>query len=135
MKCSSHAMKALIWFLLIILFFSCGGEVVVRPPTEEHEFTINGVVLKDMNSGKDIAYFSVLRNGSPFGGAVVKVDSDTLEDQGNGNYYLEGAPLFNFQQTVSVSISAGGTDLNVTTSVVVPASFYIEELPWPDAEE
>jgi len=132
MKCSSHAMKALILFLLITFFFSCGGEVVVRPPDDEHEFTVNGVLVKDMNTGKDIAYFSVLRNGSPFAGAIASVDSDTLEDQGNGNYYLEGAPLFSFQQTVSVSISAGGTDLNVTTSVVIPASFYIQELPADD---
>ncbi|UCB52355.1 MAG: hypothetical protein JSV10_10300 [Candidatus Zixiibacteriota bacterium] len=132
MKCSSTTMKALILFLLIVFFFSCGGKVVTRPPDDEHEFTVNGVVVKDMNLGKDIAYFSILRDGNPFAGAIVKVDSDTLEDQGNGNYYMEGAPLFGFQQTVSLSISAEGTDLNVATSVMIPGSFFIEELPAND---
>jgi hypothetical protein len=132
MKCSSVTTKALLLFLLIIFFFSCGGEVVVRPPDDQHEFTVNGVVVKDMNSGKDITYFSILRDGSPFSGAIAAVGSDTLEDQGNGNYYLEGASLFDFQQTLSISISAGGTDLNVATSVVIPASFFIEELPADD---
>lgn len=125
MKCSSVAMKALILFLLIIFFFSCGGEVIVRPPPGEHVFTVNGVVVKDMNSGKDIAYFAVLRSGDPFEGAVVKVNSDTLDNQGNGNYYLDGFPLFDYGQTVLINISSAADDFNLSTSRQMPGSFEI----------
>lgn len=132
MKCSSVTIKALVLFLLIIFFFSCGGKVTTRPDDDEHEFTINGVVVKDMNSGKDIAYFSILRDSDPYAGAVVEVGSDTLENKQDGNYYLEGFPLFGFGKTVSISISSTETDLNVTTSRVIPSSFFIEELPADD---
>jgi hypothetical protein len=128
MKCSSVTTKALILFLLIIFFFSCGGEVIVRPPPGEHEFTVNGVVVKDMNSGKDIAYFAVLRNGDPFDGAVVKVNSDTLDNQGNGNYYLDGFPLFNYGQNVSISISSAADEFSLITSRQIPGSFEITDI-------
>ncbi|MGB7061256.1 MAG: hypothetical protein WBF13_02740 [Candidatus Zixiibacteriota bacterium] len=125
MKYSSVTTKALILFLLIIFFFSCGGKVTTRPPADEHQFTINGVVVKDMNSGKDIAYFAVLKNGDPFAGALVKVGSDTLEDQGNGNYYLEGFPLFNYGQNVSISVSSAADEFNLSISRQMPGSFEI----------
>jgi hypothetical protein len=128
MKCSSVTMKALILFLLIIFFFSCGGKVVTRPPDDQHEFTINGVVLKDMNTGKDIAYFAILKNGDPFDGALVKVNSDTLDNQGNGNYYLEGFPLFDFGQNVSISISSAADQFSLITSRQMPGSFQITDI-------
>jgi len=128
MKCSSVTIKALILFLLIIFFFSCGGKVTTRPTPEEHEFTINGVVVKDMNSGKDIAYFAILKNDTPFDGAVVKVGSDTLENEGNGNYYLEGFPLFNYGQNVSTSVSSAADEFSLTTSRQIPGSFEITDI-------
>ena len=131
MKCSSVAMKVLILFLLIIFFFSCGGEVIVRPPPGEHVFTVNGVVVKDMNSGKDIAYFAVLRSGDPFDGAVVKVNSDTLDNQGNGNYYLDGFPLFNYGENVSISVSSAADEFSLITSRQIPGSFQITDINHP----
>jgi hypothetical protein len=128
MKCSSHAMKALALFLLIIFFFSCGGEVVVRPPDDQHEFTVNGVLVKDMNTGKDIAYFSILKSGDPFDGAVVKVNSDTLDNQGNGNYNLEGFPLFSYGQSVSISVSSAADEFSLITSRQIPGSFEITDI-------
>ena len=128
MKCSSVTMKALVLFLLIIFFFSCGGEVVVRPPDDQHEFTVNGVLVKDMNTGKDVAYFSILKSGDPFDGAVVKINSDTLDNQGNGNYYLEGFPLFNYGQSVSVSISSAADQFSLITSRQIPGSFEITDV-------
>ncbi|MGB2980823.1 MAG: hypothetical protein WBC77_06225 [Candidatus Zixiibacteriota bacterium] len=128
MKCSSVTIKALVLFLLIIFFFSCGGKVTTRPDDDEHEFTINGVVVKDMNSGKDIAYFSILRDGDPFDGAVVKVGSDTLENEGNGNYFLDGFPLFNYGQNVSINISSAADDFSLSTSRQMPGSFEITSI-------
>ncbi len=132
MKYKTAMKNGLILFLLIIFSFSCGGKVTTRTPQEQYKFTINGVVAKDMNSGKDIAYFAVLRDSNPFDSALVKVGSDTLANQGNGNYYLEGFPLFNYGQTVSINISSAGDDFSLATSVVIPGSFYINELPAND---
>ena len=131
MKCFSVTIKALVLFLLIIFFFSCGGKVTTRPPSDDFEFTINGVVVKDMNSGKDIAYFSILRNGDPFAGAVVMVNSDTLENEGNGNYFLDGFPLFNYGQTVLINISSAADDFDLSASRQMPGSFEITEINWP----
>jgi len=118
----------LVFFLFLILSFSCGGKVTTRTTPEEYKFTINGVVVKDLNSGKDIAYFAILRDDNPFDGAVVKVGADTLENQGNGNYYLEGFPLFSHGQTVSISISSADDDFNLNTSVLMPGSFQITDI-------
>jgi hypothetical protein len=128
MKCFSVTIKALILFLLIIFFFSCGGKVTTRPPSDDFEFTINGVVVKDMNSGKDIAYFSILRDGDPYAGAVVMVNSDTLENEGNGNYFLEGFPLFNYGQNVSINVSSTADDFDLSTSRQIPGSFEITDI-------
>jgi len=118
----------LVLFLLIIFSLSCGGKVTTRTDGEEKQFTVNGVVVKDLNSGKDIAYFAILRDGNPFDGAFVKVGNDTLENQGNGNYYLEGIPLFSFGQTVSINISSADDDFNLSTSVLMPGSFQITNI-------
>jgi len=120
--------KRLVFFLLIVFCFSCGGKVTTRTTPEEYKFTINGVVVKDMNIGKDIAYFSILRDGDPFEGAVVKVGTDTLDNQGNGNYYLEGIPLFDFGDNISINISSADDDFNLTTSVLMPGSFQITDI-------
>jgi hypothetical protein len=129
MKYFTVMKNGLVLFLLIIFFLSCGGKVTTRTTPEEYKFTINGVVVKDLNSGKDIAYFAVLRDGNPFDSALVKVGSDTLINEGNGNYYLEGFPLFGFGQTVTISISSTQDDFELTKSVVIPGDFSIVELP------
>ncbi|MGB2804822.1 MAG: hypothetical protein WBD64_08015 [Candidatus Zixiibacteriota bacterium] len=128
MKCSSVTIKALVLFLLIIFFFSCGGKVTTRPDDDEHEFTINGVVVKDMNLEKDIAYFAILKSGDPFDGAVVEVGSDTLESEGNGNYFLDGFPLFSYGQNVSISVSSAADEFNLSTSRQIPGSFQITDI-------
>jgi hypothetical protein len=112
--------------LCLMLFLSCSEKVTVRTDSqEEFMFTINGVLVKDMNLGKDVAYFSVLRDGKPFGGAVATVGTDTLANEGNGNYYLEGFPLFSFGQNVSIDISCAGDNFTLNTSVLIPGSFQI----------
>ncbi|KPL00555.1 MAG: hypothetical protein AMJ91_04145 [candidate division Zixibacteria bacterium SM23_73_3] len=121
----------LVLFLCLMLFPSCGGKDTTRTTPEEYKFTVNGVVVKDVNSGKDIAYFAILRDGNPFDGAVVKVGADTLDNQGNGNYYLEGFPLFSFGQNVSINVSSADDDFNLSTSVLMPGSFQITNINHP----
>jgi hypothetical protein len=118
----------LVLLLGLMLSLSCGGKVTTRTDEPEYQFTINGALVKDMNLGKDIAYFAVLRDGNPFGGAVVTVGSDTLLNQGNGNYYLEGFPLFGFEQSVSVNVSSADDDFDLSTSVQIPGSFQITDI-------
>ena len=128
MKYFTVIKNGLVLFLLIIVSLSCGGKVTTRTTPEEYKFTINGVVVKDMDLGKDIAYFSILRDGNPFEGAVVTVDSDTLVNQGNGNYDLEGYPLFGFGDNVSIHISSADDGFTLSTSVLMPGSFQITDI-------
>lgn len=131
MKYFTVMKNGLVLFLLIIVSLSCGGKVTTRTTPEEYKFTINGVVVKDMDLGKDVAYFSILRDGNPFEGAVVTVDSDTLVNQGNGNYDLEGYPLFGFGDNVSIHISSADDGFTLSTSVLMPGSFQITDINHP----
>jgi hypothetical protein len=124
--------RGLVLLLCLMLSFSCGGKVTSRSNPTKFKFTINGVVIKDMELGMDIAYFAILRDGNPFGGAVVKVGNDTLANQGNGNYYLVGFPLFSFGQNVAINISSASDNFSLAASVVIPGSFFIDELPAND---
>ncbi len=128
MKYFTVMKNGLVLFLCLLLSFSCGGKVTTRNDQPQYKFTINGVVVKDLNSGKDIAYFAILRDGNPFDGAVVKAGSDTLVNQGNGNYYLEGFPLFSFGQNVSINVSSADDDFTLSTTVLMPGSFQITDI-------
>jgi hypothetical protein len=132
MKNIARLKIGLILLLCLGLSLSCGGKVTTRTEEPVYKFTINGVVVKDMNSGKDISYFSILRDSKPFSGAVVTVGSDTLEDQGNGNYYMEGSALFAFGGSISVEVSSVQDDFTVSKLVEIPGSLSILELPADD---
>jgi hypothetical protein len=119
-------------FFPIILCFSCGGKTTTRPIKPTYKFTINGVVVKDLSLGKDIAYFTVLRDSTTFDSAVVKVGTYTLNNQGNGRYYKESSQLFNFGQNVSINISSPQDTFSLGTSVLMPGNFLINELPAND---
>jgi len=126
------SMKRSLIFLLffpLVLFFSCGGKTTTRPTQPKYKFTINGVVVKDLSLGKDIAYFTVLRDSTAFDSAVVKVGTYTLNNQGNGHYYKEALQLFNFGQNVSIIISCAKDSFSLATSRLIPSNFYIDDLP------
>ena len=124
-------MKKTVVFLLVfplILFFSCGGERTTRPTESEYEFTINGVVVKDLSLGKDIAYFTVLRDSVAFDSALVKVGPYTLPSQGGGIYLGRASHpsyLFEFEDTVAITVSSPEEDLNFESYVVIPGFFQI----------
>jgi len=113
----------------LILSFSCGGKVTTRSNPTKYKFTINGVVVKDLSLGKDIAYIKVLRDSVAFDTAVVKVGGYTLNNQKGGKYFKEASTLFNFGQNVSLSISSTKDSFSLDTSVIMPGSFYINQLP------
>ncbi len=133
MKSLTGMKIGLVFLMCLILSLSCSDKVTMRTHSEEFMFTINGVLVKDMNLSKDIAYFAILRDGNPFDSAVVKVGSDTLANLGNGNYYLEGFALFSHEATVIVSVSSAQDDFNVSEPLVIPGSFLIDELPSNDS--
>lgn len=123
-------MKRNLFFLLLfslVLFLSCGGKTTTRPTKPKYKFTINGVVVKDLSLGKDIAYFTVLRDSTAFDSAVVRVGADTLKNQGSGTYYKE-TPL-SFGQNVSITISCAKDSFSLATSRLIPSNFYIDDLP------
>jgi hypothetical protein len=122
------------WTIILLglaLLLSCGGKVTTRPKPQENRFTVNGVVVKDLDQHIDFAYFNVLRDSSPFDGAVVKVGAYTLTSQGSGDYYKEGTPLFTFGQNISVTVTSSADNFNLSTSVVMPGSFAITSTNHP----
>lgn len=128
-------MKKSLTFLLLfplVLFFYCGGKRTTRPSKPKYEFTINGVVVKNLNLGMDIAYFTILRDSVLFDSAVVKVGSDTLENQGSGVYHDEAPQLFDFGQNISISVSCAEDSFSLDTFMVIPDAFYIDDLPLDD---
>jgi hypothetical protein len=124
-------MKRNLVFLLffpLVLFLSCGGKTTTRPIKPKYKFTINGVVVKDLSLGKDIAYFTVLRDSAAFDSAVVKVGAYTLPSQGGGIYLGRASHpshLFEFEDTVAITVSSPEEDLNFESYVVIPGSFQI----------
>lgn len=122
----------LVLCLLIMFSISCGGKVTTRTDLPEYKFTINGVVVKDMNLGKDIAYFKIWRNSDLFNGALVKVGSHTVPNEVNGTYVKEESLLFNFGQNISINISSTEDDFSLADSVVMPESFHINDLSSDD---
>ncbi len=125
MKTRAITAGGTIILLGLALVLSCGGKVTTRPDGQQKQFTINGVVVKDRNLDKDFAYFNVLRDSSPFDGAVVKAGVHTLTSQGSGNYYKEGSSLFAFGQSVAITVTSSGDNFNLTASVSMPGSFQI----------
>jgi hypothetical protein len=122
------------WIIILFgltILLSCGGKITTRPKPEQNRFTIHGVLVKDLDSGKDFAYFNVLRDSIAFDGATVKVGSYTLTSQGGGDYYKERSPLFSFGQTVSVSVSSSVDNFNLSTSVIMPGTFQITSINHP----
>jgi hypothetical protein len=122
--------KSLVFLLFfpLVLFFSCGGKTTTRSTKPKYKFTINGVVVKDLSLGKDIAYFTVLRDSTTFDSAVVKVGDHTLTSQDSGTYYEQASQLFNFGQNVSIIISCAKDSFSLVTSVVMPGSFRITSI-------
>ena len=131
MKTRANIVGLTLALLAFTLLLSCGGKVTTRTPPQQKQFTINGVVVKDLDQGKDFAYFSVLKDSSPFNGAVVQVGAYTLTSQGSGGYYKEGSSLFSFGQNISVTVTSSGDNFSLTTSVVMPGSFQITSVNHP----
>jgi hypothetical protein len=115
----------LILLISLGLSLSCGGKVTTRTEEPEYQFTINGILVKDMNLSIDIAHFNVLRDSDPFSGASVVVGTDTLTNQGGGNYHKEASELFGFGEEVTVTVSSSGDNFSLTKTVVIPGSFQI----------
>ena len=115
-------------FLPLVLFFSCGGKTTTRPIKPKYKFTINGVVVKDLSLGKDIAYFTILRDSVLFDSAVVKVGSDTLKSKGGGVYSKETShpsQLFGFGNVVTITVSSATDNFNFRYDAIIPGNFEI----------
>ncbi len=118
------------WVILLgaLLSFSCNGKTTTRVKPTNFQFTINGVVVKDLSLGKDIAYFKVLRDSLAFDSALVRVGSDTVKNSGNGVYIKQATKLFDYGQNISIHVSSGKDNFSVSTSILMPGSFQITSL-------
>jgi hypothetical protein len=118
-----------LFFPLAFLFF-CGGKRTTRPTEPEYEFTINGVVVKDLSIGKDIAYFTILRDSVAFDSALVKVGQDTIKSQGGGSgiYSKEASHLFDFGDALTITVSSAEDDFTLRFDAVIPGYFRITSI-------
>jgi hypothetical protein len=130
MRKSVFMKKSLIFLLLfpLVIFLHCGGKRTTRTSEPEYEFTINGVVVKDLTIGKDIAYFTVLRDSVAFDSAVVRVGVDTLESKGGGVYSEEASHLFDLGEVLGIAVSSAEDHFTLSFDAVVPGSFGITSI-------
>ncbi len=122
--------KSLVFVLVfpLVAFFYCGGKRTTRTTQPEYKFTVNGVVVKDLSIGKDIAYFTVLRDSIAFDSALVRVGTDTVESRGGGVYAKEASYLFGFEDTVNITVSSAEDDFTVLFDAVIPGYFRITSI-------
>ncbi|KPK75465.1 MAG: hypothetical protein AMJ89_04480 [candidate division Zixibacteria bacterium SM23_73] len=59
----------------------------------------------------------------------MKVGSYTLENPENGAYYKKAPQLFGFGQNIYITVSCAEDSFRLDTSVVIPDTFYIDDLP------
>ena len=121
-------MKKLVLLLLamvLLISHSCEKKPTT-PVSEKPTFTVNGVVVKDMNTQKDIASFTVWRNGTLFNGATVKVGNQNIPNTDSGVYYAD-LPYNTFQANTTYidSIISPQDTVTITFSFTMPDTFSI----------
>jgi hypothetical protein len=129
--------KSLVFVLVfpLVAFFYCGGKRTTRTTQPEYKFTVNGVVVKDLSIGKDIAYFTVFRDSVAFDSALVRVGTDTLESKGGGVYAKEASYLFGFEDALTITVSSADDDFTAVFNVIVPGFFGITDITDVDDRE
>ncbi|MGB8657380.1 MAG: hypothetical protein WCE90_06290 [Candidatus Zixiibacteriota bacterium] len=118
----------LLVILGLVLSFACGGKITTRPTTPKYKFTVNGVVVKDLSLSKDIAYFTILRDSVAFDSAVVKVGQNTLESHPGGIYSKKVSHLFDFGDTVTITVLSTKDSFSVNFNLFIPGSFHITDI-------
>jgi hypothetical protein len=127
-------MKRIIGFLVVslCLFLFIGCENKPTSPETTYKFTINGVVVKDINYREDIAYFVVQRDSIPFDSAVITIEGDTVSSYGSGEYYsVSPFTVFWPKDTLDIVISCDSTTFS--KRIVMPDTFHITNI-WPPQE-
>jgi hypothetical protein len=129
-------MKKLITFLLaaaLLFSFSCKKKPI-GPVSEKPTFTIYGVMVKDMNTQKDIASFTVWRNDTLYNSATVKVGNKNIPNAGSGEYFAEFSDTtFKVITAYVDSISSSLDTVTITFDFFMPNTFVINRLPSNDS--
>jgi len=113
----------LIWIAILLISFSCEKKPI-GPITQKPTFTIYGVVVKDLNVSKDIAYFTVSRNDTLYNGATVKVGSKVIPNSGTGTFYQEFSDTtFHSLTTYIDSIISSFDTVSIAFSFAMPNLF------------
>lgn len=126
-------MKKLIVFIgvtVLLLSFACEKKPI-GPIVQKPTFTVNGVVVKDLDISKDIAYFMVSRNDTLFNTASVKVGNKTIPSIGSGAYYSD---TMSFSAAISYtdSIISAQDTVTITFGFTMPDTFSVNITPAKD---
>ncbi len=121
------------YFLVLIGIFllvpvGCEKGKRITPP-EEHTFQVEGVVVRDLNTGMDIASVSVERDSVPFLDAQVKVNGHELGlIDTSGIYYLMAPNLFPSLSPCSLFVFSEPDSYTVEGLAVMPKDFEIDTI-------
>ncbi len=114
--------------IFVLVFGGCEKGKKITPP-EEHTYQVEGVVVRDLNSGMDIASVSVEKDSIPFLEAQVKVNGHKLgRIDATGTYYLMGPNLFPPLSPCSLFVFSEPDSYTVQAVAVMPGDFGITSL-------
>ncbi|HEX9916934.1 MAG TPA: hypothetical protein VGB16_04280 [candidate division Zixibacteria bacterium] len=108
--------------LCLLLFTGCANKPV--SPVSTYKFTIDGVLVKDMASGYDVAWFRVLKDSLAYDSAIITVDSDTVPNF-IGHNYMNFDVVLKPESTYTVKVSCPNYDFSLTKYIIIPDTFHI----------
>lgn len=121
----------LIWIAVLLISFSCEKKPT-GPTTQKPSFTVYGVVVKDLNISKDIAYFTVSRNDTLFNAATVKVGNKTIPSIGSGSYFSDTMAFVAATSYTDSIISAQDT-MAMIFNFALPGTFLLNPIRGNDS--
>ncbi len=121
----------LISFGLLVL--SCGLPWGTNPRIKAPAFNVNCVLVKDLNTGTDLAYFEIQRNAVFSNIDTVKVDTFLIPISGTGKNF-SNTLLFDFLSLINVRLVNLADAFSSSGGVRMPDSFEIDTIsgiPYP----
>lgn len=110
---------------LLVITLSCRRGKVVTFSGEEYDFTVDAVVVWDMNSGDGLVEVSILEDSSSLSGAQVKINLNAVPESDSGEYFSDSSSYLNLNDSNTLSVVYTPHDLNASIQFDLPDTLRI----------